>query len=63
MYRWGHYFGLALWRRSPDRADDELNDLRDIFADLNARKAIDAAEAQIERGEGISFEQAFGEKP
>lgn len=55
--------GLALWRRSPDRADEDLENLRDVFADLNAREAIDAAEAQIERGQGISFEQAFGEKP
>ncbi len=33
-----------------------------MLSDPEVKEALEAAEAQIERGEGLSFEKAFGEK-
>ena len=39
-----------------------LAEERDFLADPEVRRALQEAEAQIERGEGLSFEEAFGEE-
>ena len=47
------------------RRNEELEELVEIFEMLShpeVREAVKEAEAEIERGEGLSFEEAFGEK-
>ena len=47
-------------------AQEELEELVEVYemlSDPEVKEALEAAEAQIERGEGLSFEEAFGEKP
>ena len=47
------------------RRNEELEELVEIFemlSDPEVREAVKEAEAEIERGEGLSFEEAFGEK-
>lgn len=51
---------LALLERQ--RELEELVEVYEMLSDPEVREALKAAEAQIERGEGLSFEEAFGEK-
>lgn len=47
------------------RRNEELEEVVEIFemmSDPEVRGAVEAAEAEIERGEGLSFEDVFGEK-
>ena len=47
------------------RRNEELEEAVEVLqmlADPEIRGAIEAAEAQIDRGEGLSFEEAFGER-
>lgn len=41
---------------------EEAVEVMQILGDPEIREAVEAAEAQIDRGEGLSFEEAFGEK-
>jgi PHD/YefM family antitoxin component YafN of YafNO toxin-antitoxin module len=41
---------------------EELVEVYEMLSDPEVKRALEAAEAQIERGEGLSFEEAFGEK-
>ncbi len=41
---------------------EELVEVYEMLSDPEVKEALEAAEAQIERGEGLSFEKAFGEK-
>lgn len=50
----------ALMRRNEEL--EEVVEVLEIMSDPEARGAIEAAEAQIERGEGLSFEEAFGQR-
>lgn len=47
-----------------DRVEEleELVEVYEMLSDPKVREAVAEAEAQIERGEGFSFEEAFGEK-
>lgn len=40
---------------------EELVEICALLADREVREGVAEAEAQIERGEGLSFEEAFGE--
>lgn len=47
------------------RRNEELEELVEVYelmADEDVRKSIRVAESQIERGEGLSFEDVFGEE-
>lgn len=47
------------------RRNEELEEALEVaqmLADPEIRVAIEAAEAQIDNGEGLSFEEAFGER-
>lgn len=50
----------AMERRN--RELEETVEVLQMLADPGVREAVEEAEAQIERGEGLSFEEAFGEK-
>lgn len=52
---------LALVERVQELED--LVEVYEILSDPEVREGLAEAEAQIERGEGLSFEEAFGEKP
>lgn len=51
---------LALLERQEEL--EELVEVYEMLSDPEVKEALEAAEAQIERGEGVSFEEAFGEK-
>ncbi len=51
---------LALLERQEEL--EELVEVYEMLSDPEVRETLEAAEAQIERGEGLSFEEAFGEK-
>lgn len=52
---------MALVERNEEL--EELVEVYELLADREVREGVARAEEQIERGEGISFEEAFGEKP
>ncbi len=41
---------------------EELVEVYEMLSDPEVREGIEKAEAQVERGEGLSFEEAFGEE-
>lgn len=41
---------------------EEVVEVVEMMADPEVRDAVTQAEAEIERGEGLSFEEVFGEK-
>lgn len=41
---------------------EEIVEVVEIMGDPEVRDAVARAEAEIERGEGLSFEEVFGEK-
>lgn len=50
---------LALVQRTQEL--EELVEVYELLADPEVREGVAEAEAEIERGEGLSFEEAFGE--
>ncbi len=50
----------ALLRRNEEL--EEVVEIVELMSDGEVRGAVEAAEAEIERGEGLSFEEVFGEK-
>ena len=53
-----HY--ISLLQRAEEL--EELGELVELLADREVREGVAEAEAQIERGDGLSFEEAFGER-
>jgi PHD/YefM family antitoxin component YafN of YafNO toxin-antitoxin module len=51
-----HY--VTLLRRVQEL--EELTEVYELLSDPEVRSGVARAEAEIERGEGISFEEAFG---
>jgi antitoxin (DNA-binding transcriptional repressor) of toxin-antitoxin stability system len=41
---------------------EELVEIYELLSDPEVRKGVGKAETQIQRGDGLSFEEAFGEK-
>jgi len=41
---------------------EELAEVYELLSDPEVREGVSRAEAEIERGDGISFEEAFGEE-
>ena len=68
MTRRGHEAATIVDRRAlyaTLRRNEELEEVVEIIemlSDPEVRDAIAEAEAEIERGEGLSFEEVFGEK-
>jgi len=53
-----HY--VALLRRVWEL--EELAEIYELLSDPDVQEGLSRAEAEIDRGDGISFEEAFGEK-
>jgi PHD/YefM family antitoxin component YafN of YafNO toxin-antitoxin module len=53
-----HY--IELLRRVQEL--EELAEVYELLSDPEVREGVSRAEAEIERGDGISFEEAFGEE-
>lgn len=51
---------LALLERQEEL--EELVEVYEMLSEPGVKEALKVAEAQIERGDGLSFEEAFGEK-